>query len=265
MSGCRFQLEWVNTYQAGLEAMARNQHDVCLLDYRLGARNGIELLTEAVQRGCQAPIILLTGLGEHEIDVQAMKAGAADYLVKANLHADGLERAIRYAIERKRAVASAAFEQASLAAFGAEIGLALTGRESLAEILHRCADLMVRYLNVHLAQIWIWNQGERMLRLQACAGAINGVDDPANSINKLNPERYLPADGQPLLVNKVADDVRVPCPEWVRREGVVAYAAYPLVLENRPVGLMSHLLTDAADPGGHPGDGFRGQRHRAVH
>ena len=70
MRGCRFQLEWFKSYQLGLAAMIRNQHDVCLLDYRLGAKNGIELLKEAIEKGCQAPIILLTGLGEHEVDLR---------------------------------------------------------------------------------------------------------------------------------------------------------------------------------------------------
>src|ERR1700733_9093900 len=180
MKGSRFQLDWFNTYSQGLDAMARNLHDVCLIDYRLGAKNGIDLLKEAVAKGCCSPIILLTGLGAHQVDVEAMKAGAADYLVKSGLRADLLERAIRYALERKRATASAAFEQASLAAFGADIGLALTQRETLSGILHRCADSMVRYLNVHLAQIWILDPAGKMLHLKATAGAINDVASQDN-------------------------------------------------------------------------------------
>ncbi|MDB6022223.1 MAG: hybrid sensor histidine kinase/response regulator, partial [Pedosphaera sp.] len=165
MKGRRFQLDWFKSYSLGLEAMARNQHDVCLIDYRLGAKNGIELLREALERGCQAPIILLTGLGEHKVDVEAMKAGAADYLVKTGLRADSLERSIRYALERKRAAAIAAFEQANLAALGTDVGLALTQRETLSGVLYRCADAMVRYLNVHLAQIWIMDRSDNMLHL----------------------------------------------------------------------------------------------------
>src|SRR5271170_3825477 len=65
----RFQLEWFKSYQLGLAAMVRNQHDVCLVDYRLGAKNGVELLEEALNKGCQSPIILLTGLGEHTVDM----------------------------------------------------------------------------------------------------------------------------------------------------------------------------------------------------
>jgi len=98
----RFDLEWIASYDTALKTMARNQHDVCLLDYRLGDRNGLELLRQAVANGCKAPIILLTGRGDHEIDLEAMKAGAADYLEKGQLGAHALERSIRYAIERKR-------------------------------------------------------------------------------------------------------------------------------------------------------------------
>lgn len=103
IQGTPFELEWVASYDAGLEEIAHNQHDVYLLDYRLGDRNGLQLLREAIANGCSAPIVLLTGQGDHEIDVEAMKAGAADYLEKSQLGAPMLERSIRYAIERKRA------------------------------------------------------------------------------------------------------------------------------------------------------------------
>src|SRR5260370_39628383 len=85
--GQRFQLVWVKSFQAGLEEMIRNQQEVCLVDYRLGAQNGIDLLRGALRQGCQAPIILLTGQGEHEIDLEAMKARAGDYLGKVGLGA----------------------------------------------------------------------------------------------------------------------------------------------------------------------------------
>src|ERR1700709_2039820 len=79
MKGNRFQLDWFKSYELGIDAMTRNQHDICLIHLRPGAKTGIELLKEALERGCAAPIILLTGLGEHKVDVEAMKAGAADY------------------------------------------------------------------------------------------------------------------------------------------------------------------------------------------
>ena len=101
--GAAFNLEWIATYAAALEAIGQKQHDAYLVDYRLGDRTGLELLHTVIAQGCKAPIILLTGQGDHEIDVEAMKAGAADYLDKSQLGAPLLERSIRYAIERKRA------------------------------------------------------------------------------------------------------------------------------------------------------------------
>jgi len=99
----KFHLDWVATYDAGLEAIERGRYDVCLLDYRLGERNGLELLREAIAKESKAPIIFLTGQGDYEVDVEAMRAGAADYLVKGKIDVPVLERSIRYAIERKRA------------------------------------------------------------------------------------------------------------------------------------------------------------------
>ncbi len=108
-----FQLDWVNSYTQAMKAIALQQHDVYLVDYRLGNRTGLDLLRAAIAKGCVAPIILLTGQGDHGIDLEAMKAGAADYLEKSQLGAPLLERSLRYAIERQRA-AQKIREQAAL-------------------------------------------------------------------------------------------------------------------------------------------------------
>ena len=98
--GC--ELEWVDNYEAAKDVIAHCRHDIYLVDYRLGQHSGLELLREAVANGCYSPIILLTGQGDREIDLEAIKAGAADYLEKSQLNAPFLERSIRYAIERKQ-------------------------------------------------------------------------------------------------------------------------------------------------------------------
>ena len=103
ISSTTFRLEWADTYEAGLRGIRRAEHDVYLLDYLQGARNGLDLLREAVAGGCETPIILLTGHGGYDVDVKAMEAGAADYLVKGQITADLLERSIRYSIVQKHA------------------------------------------------------------------------------------------------------------------------------------------------------------------
>lgn len=94
------ELEWAKSYDAGVEAIRRNDHDIYLVDYKLGPHDGLTLIREAIGSGCRSPIILLTGQGDHDVDLEAMKAGAADYLVKGQLAAPLLERTIRYAVER---------------------------------------------------------------------------------------------------------------------------------------------------------------------
>jgi len=102
VSGYRVQLDWAPSYEAGLTALARRAYDVCLLDYRLGEWSGLDLLRRAAAEDYGIPFILLTGYGAFGLDVEAMRAGAADYLLKDRIDAAALERAIRYTLERKR-------------------------------------------------------------------------------------------------------------------------------------------------------------------
>ncbi len=97
-----YRLSWSNNFDRGMRELLRGACSVCLLDYHLGARNGLEFLTEASLRNSTIPIILLTGQGDYEVDLAAMKAGASDYLDKRLLSAPVLERSIRYAVERKK-------------------------------------------------------------------------------------------------------------------------------------------------------------------
>jgi PAS domain S-box-containing protein len=101
------------SYDDALEAFAAQSFDVAFFDYWLGARDGVSLLRDIRRRGIETPVIVLTSRGAEEVAVEAMKSGAADYLSKANLSVEALERAIRHALalhaeERQRWHAEAA-------------------------------------------------------------------------------------------------------------------------------------------------------------
>ncbi|WP_224372501.1 hybrid sensor histidine kinase/response regulator [Hyalangium versicolor] len=98
----RLVLEWLEDAEEALTAMASGQYDVCLLDYRMGAYTGLELMALARQRGARLPIILLTGQADHAIDRQALQAGASDFLVKSQMTPVLLERSIRYTVQHSR-------------------------------------------------------------------------------------------------------------------------------------------------------------------
>ncbi len=99
----RFALDWVPTLAEGHDAIGRQEHDVYLIDYLIGDDSGIELVRRARAELIRAPMILLTGKGRYEVDVEAMEAGVSDYLEKSKVDPDHLERSIRYAMERVRA------------------------------------------------------------------------------------------------------------------------------------------------------------------
>jgi signal transduction histidine kinase len=97
-----YTLDRVATYDEAVEALARCAHEVYLVDYRLGLRTGLDLVAHARASGCTAPMIMLTGQHERQVDLSAMEAGADDYIPKDRLDADTLERSMRYALARKK-------------------------------------------------------------------------------------------------------------------------------------------------------------------
>jgi diguanylate cyclase (GGDEF)-like protein len=98
----RFTIEWARNLQSGLARLAAAAFDVCLLEQALPDGDGLEIVRAAPARGCDAPIIMLTGRGTFDLDRRAMELGAADYLDKTRIDATLLERTIRYALNRRQ-------------------------------------------------------------------------------------------------------------------------------------------------------------------
>ena len=98
----KVRLQWVSSYEQALNDLKHEIYDICLMDYRLDQGNGLDLMHELQKNGFSAPVIVLTGQGDRETDLQAMQDGAADYLEKGQINPQLLERSIRYAIERAK-------------------------------------------------------------------------------------------------------------------------------------------------------------------
>jgi diguanylate cyclase (GGDEF)-like protein/PAS domain S-box-containing protein len=113
----RFELDWRSGYDDALATIRRQCHDVYLIDYRLGERTGLQLMREGFVDRPSAPVIMLTGQANREIDLEATALGVTDFLVKQELAAAGLERSIRYAISHQTA------ERHALAARAANDGI----------------------------------------------------------------------------------------------------------------------------------------------
>jgi PAS domain S-box-containing protein len=104
IEGGNFVVNWCYKYQEALDHICHRDYDIYFIDYYLGAKTGLDLLREAVERDCEAPMILLTGKGNHNVDIEAMRVGAADYLIKSELTVEKIERCIRYSMEKARSL-----------------------------------------------------------------------------------------------------------------------------------------------------------------
>ncbi len=98
----RFEVDWVSSYDRAVEEIKLQLHHACLIDHRLGARDGLELIDFARRQGYECPLILMTGQDDVELGLEAIKRGASDYLSKSELSSFSLGRIIHYSIERMK-------------------------------------------------------------------------------------------------------------------------------------------------------------------
>ncbi|MGI8655036.1 MAG: PAS domain S-box protein [Pyrinomonadaceae bacterium] len=143
-------------------------------------------------------------------------------------------------ITEQRRAEAALLEQTRLASLGADVGKALTQSNSLEEILQRCAEALVLHLDAAFARIWTLNSAENMLELRASAGLYTHTNGGHSRVplGELKIGR-IAAERRPHLTNDVANDARVTDTEWATREGIIAFAGYPLIVEDRVVGVMA--------------------------
>jgi len=129
--------------------------------------------------------------------------------------------------------------KARLIALGAEVGIALTRIQDLREALQSCVESVVRHVDAALARIWILDDAEPDLQLQAGAGMYTHPSGAGRVPLGALEIGIIARKRQPLLTNNAVEDPRIGNPEWVSEEGIVAFAGYPLIVENRLVGVAA--------------------------
>src|SRR5690348_10911289 len=229
--------ERVDNSTAMRAALDRQAWDLVIGDYSMPAFSGPAALALLRERDLDTPFIFVSGTIGEDVAVEAMKAGAQDFLTKGNLRRliPAIQRELRdteVRRERRRAQ-TALLERARLAELTSEVGGALTRGGGLRETLQLCAEALVRHLDVALARIWIHDEATSIPALQASAGMYTEVEGPHSAIGLIAQQR------RPYLTNQVAGDPQVHNQEWAQREGMVAFAGYPLVVQERALGIMA--------------------------
>lgn len=137
----------------------------------------------------------------------------------------------------------------ALASLTSAVGLALTKPADLERMLQRCAEALVADLDGGLAQIWTFNDGGPVLELRASAGTRTGADGTDGRMGIGHPivsaiaETLTPQVGSVHQIDPPLDD-----PDWVRREGIVSFAGYPLLVDSKLVGVMAIYSRRAFSP-----------------
>lgn len=153
-------------------------------------------------------------------------------------------------ISERKKTENLLLERVRTAALGDSIGKALSSIESVAMMLSRCSEILVRHLNAAFARIWTLNETDNILELRASAGLYTHIDGAHSRIPVGQYKIGLIAENRrPLLSNSVIGDPRVHDQEWAIREEMVSFAGHPLIAGQRLVGVMAMFsrvpLTDA--------------------
>jgi signal transduction histidine kinase len=172
-----YRLDWASSYAEGLAAIRLNQHDVYLIDFKLGPDSGLDLIRCAREQGVVKPIILLTAYGNAAVDAAATEIGANDYLAKGEFDAVILDRAVRYATRQARNMVEMERRLAETQAVIAKLQLE-TDRRTLAEVeLSNVLGRMVSEQEAERRRITRElhdNIGQSLTLLQLGLGSIKG-------------------------------------------------------------------------------------------
>ena len=174
-------------YDQALKTIETQAHDVCLLDYRLGERDGIDLLYEALGKSYWVPIILVTGQGNLEVDMEAMKAGAADFLAKGEINGPLLDRSIRYAIEQRRILENLRESEGQCRLLSSQLLAAQeTERRNIASEIHDSIGQTLAAINFGadsvLAELRRGNSGDAVTKLENVVSMIRNASDEVRRI-----------------------------------------------------------------------------------
>ncbi|HUR53080.1 MAG TPA: PAS domain S-box protein, partial [Gemmataceae bacterium] len=131
-------------------------------------------------------------------------------------------------------------ERARLAALRADVATALGSDADVPAVLRRCCDALVTHLDAAFARVWTLDRAGEVLELRASAGLYTHTDGPHGRVKVGEFKIGRIAESRvALLTNDVPNDPNVSDPAWARREGMVAFAGHPLLVEGRVLGVVA--------------------------
>ncbi len=235
-----FELVHVDRLGLGIERIAQEPFAAVLLDLSLPDAKGVETLVR-MQRETEAlPIVVLTGLDDDSMAVEAVRTGAQDYLVKGQIDGRLLVRSLSYAIERKRLQEAMRLHLERITALK-DVNVALTANLNLASVLEVLCDKVGRLLPDIAVAVRLWNREQAVLESVASlnyddSGWLETVAQPDHSPSF---SEIVFESKQLLLVPDIAQDARVHNPQFWQCHGYSGYLGIPLLVQDEILGVIS--------------------------
>ena len=149
--GRQFVIDWCYQYDEALEKICSSGYDLYFIDYLLGPRTGLELIKDAAKNSCDEPLILLTGKGNHQVDIEAMESGAFDYQIKTELSVEKMERCIRYALDKTSSLKKLKYNETKFRSFF---------EKSKDAVFLACEDFGFRDVNATMTDLFGYSKEE---------------------------------------------------------------------------------------------------------
>jgi signal transduction histidine kinase/DNA-binding NarL/FixJ family response regulator len=233
-----FRVAHVDRLTHALESLAKDPFDLVLLDLSLPDTRGIDTVVRVRDAAPSLPIVIMTGLDDENVAIEAMRQGAQDYLVKGQVDSGMLVRAMRYAIERKR-IEAQLHRLRNRDAVLREINVALTSTLDLKSVLDvllgKIADMFPNFattLRLKNSETEIWdpvacrNLDEVHWRRVPALGSGTGLT-----------AAVVMAKG-PIVIPNVQNDPRTRNRDFMVHNGLVSFLGVPLISQDEIVGVL---------------------------
>ena len=233
-----FQLAHVDRLSSAVAALQGERFDVVLLDLSLPDSSGLQTVRGMRQADPAIPIVVMSGLSDEQVALEAMRMGAQDYLVKGQIDSGMIVRAINHAIERQRIETDLRQQRERIATLH-EINLAITETLNLRAMTERLLERIHRILPEYAIAVRLVNRQTQAYEPFA-----------AWNMDEADWLRSIPRVGQgltkaifeakaPFAVEDAIHDPRTGHREFFQRHGFVSYLGCPLIVKDELIGIIS--------------------------
>lgn len=247
--------KWALFFSSGVDhalgMIKENAFDTIVCDIKMPGKDGFDLLQEIQEndRTKAIPVIMMTGLMDDDVKLKAYDMGAADILNKPLSEGELFVR-INSALRLKsyhdeiihytQTLEKQVKERTHHILLASEISATLIRAQDLRSMLQSCTEPIVTYLDAAFARVWVHDESQSVLELKASAGMYTHIDGGHQFI----PVGHLKIGSiarsrEPHLTNRVIGDPQFNNQVWAEKEGMVAFAGYPLIVDDRLVGVMA--------------------------